>query len=338
MRSMRVEERGGWYYAYWTESGKTRKKSLKTKDQRAAKQRANRLKREILAGRVVPIAQRSGRLKDFRIEFLEKIENSRRPGTYRLYDRALTCAIESWGDIPLSHITTRHIDGFVADCLRRGLSRATANCRYRHLKAALRKAVEWDLRPPLKKWPKELRTEKRDRRIPETDLRKIFAECESQDFTDFMMVALYTGLRSGEILRLTGQDVDRPRGYLRVSAEQKNLEESVVPMAEAIAGILRARANGKERLFPFRDQTDISHRFKALVRKAGVNDSIRFHDLRHTYGSSLAMKGWSSLQIKELMRHKAIASTMKYMHLSPSNLKEAVDGLNFGPLPMARKK
>ena len=97
-------------------------------------------------------------------------------------------------------------------------------------------------------------------------------------------------------------------------------------------------AKDKGRLFPFRDQTDVSHRFKALVRKAGVNDSIRFHDLRHTYGSSLAMKGRSSVQIKELMRHKAIASTMEYMHLSPSSLKEAVDGLNFGPLPMAKKK
>ncbi len=342
MNQVKVKERNGWYTAFWTEDGKTRKKSLKTKELRIAKKKARQLERDIFAGRIESISQSSvsKTLKEFRNEYLDHLEGKVREGTYRLTERALKCAIISWGDIAISKITVRHIDGFISDLLRSGLSKATANCRYRHLKMALRKAIEWDYMPPLKKWPKELKVEKKNRYIVTEDLRRIFNACDDQDFSEFMLVALYTGLRSGEILRLTGRDIDNPPGRLRVGPEQKNLDDNSVPMAAAVADLLRGRAKSfskGEKLFPFRDQTEISHRFKALVRASGVDEGIRFHDLRHTFGSRLAMDGRSALQTQKLMRHKAMASTMNYMHLSPDTLAEAVSDLDFGLLPTLRK-
>ena len=55
---------------------------------------------------------------------------------------------------------------------------------------------------------------------------------------------------------------------------------------------------------------------------------FRWHDLRHTFGSRLAMAGVDILTIKELMGHKTLAMTLRYAHLSPSHVGRAVDVLS----------
>ena len=52
----------------------------------------------------------------------------------------------------------------------------------------------------------------------------------------------------------------------------------------------------------------------------------------------MAMKGKDLLTIKELMRHKSVASTMIYAKLSPEHLKDASEDLDYGPMPVAKKE
>jgi site-specific recombinase XerD len=52
----------------------------------------------------------------------------------------------------------------------------------------------------------------------------------------------------------------------------------------------------------------------------------------------MAMKGKNPLTIKELMRHKSIASTMIYTKLSPEHLREESEDLDYGPMPVGTKK
>lgn len=61
-----------------------------------------------------------------------------------------------------------------------------------------------------------------------------------------------------------------------------------------------------------------------MCRKAGVKE-IRFHDLRHTFASCLAMTGVNPLLTKELMRHKSFQMTLRYSHLHPDYLKGATE-------------
>jgi len=70
----------------------------------------------------------------------------------------------------------------------------------------------------------------------------------------------------------------------------------------------------------------ISHCFVKTAMKAGIND-FRFHDLRHTFGSWLAMDGFSLKTIQELMGHKSIEMTLRYAHLSPEHKRLAVERL-----------
>ena len=68
---------------------------------------------------------------------------------------------------------------------------------------------------------------------------------------------------------------------------------------------------------------DIKHSFTSACRKAGIAD-FRFHDLRHTYASHLAMRGVHIRALQELLGHKTLAMTQRYSHLAPEQLQTAV--------------
>ena len=70
---------------------------------------------------------------------------------------------------------------------------------------------------------------------------------------------------------------------------------------------------------------DIMHSFTSACRKAGITD-FRFHDLRHTYASHLAMRGMHIRALQELLGHKTLAMTQRYSHLAPEQFQNAKRG------------
>jgi integrase len=84
--------------------------------------------------------------------------------------------------------------------------------------------------------------------------------------------------------------------------------------------------------------TRVSKLFKKAVRKAKLPDDIRFHDLRHTFGSMLAMAGRQGRDIQDLMRHASFSSTLVYAKLSPDHLIDASESIHVPLLPMPSKK
>jgi len=63
-------------------------------------------------------------------------------------------------------------------------------------------------------------------------------------------------------------------------------------------------------------------------RRAGLKVTGGLHILRHTFCSRLAMAGAPALAIKELAGHTTLATTMRYMHLSPAAKSAAIELLN----------
>src|SRR5262249_51576243 len=70
-----------------------------------------------------------------------------------------------------------------------------------------------------------------------------------------------------------------------------------------------------------------TRQFVPAVKRAGLGD-LHFHDLRHTFGSRLAMRGVSAQVIQQLMGHKDLQTTQRYMHLAADHLVAAVATLN----------
>ena len=332
----------GTFYIYWMEDKKQRRKALcmpgsnrATKDPKLAQKLFNQFTQHLMAGQVE--AYKSGykiSFGEFKKEFLEYVETSKAEGTFITYQQGLNKASKSWGDsININHINTRFLDKFISDLFRAGLSPATVNKHYRHVKAALKKAQKWEYIDHAIDFPPQVTVPEQIRYIELDHLNKIMAQITDPEFYDFCTLSCYLGLRNSEVLRLTIADVDNPPGHLRIVSLQKNRKESRVPInataRETIARCMaRARAKKRPRLFKWKGRTFMGQKFKVAVRAAGF-EHYRFHDLRHTFASYLAMGGASLQVIQQLMRHRSVASTLIYSNLSPDHLKAASEKLCF---------
>ncbi len=148
-------------------------------------------------------------------------------------------------------------------------------------------------------------------------------------YNGLVVVALNTGLRQGELLRLTWVDVDWQTGILTVS-RTKGGKSHRVPMNSVVQDLLsQLKLQGQpptdNRLFPFRSRA-MRRVFERAVKKAGLQP-FRFHDLRHTFASRLAMQGENDRTIMALGGWKSPAMLSRYAHLSPAHLWKAVEGL-----------
>ncbi|MCX5777464.1 MAG: site-specific integrase, partial [Candidatus Firestonebacteria bacterium] len=93
----------------------------------------------------------------------------------------------------------------------------------------------------------------------------------------------------------------------------------------------KAKANDdalNDYVFKFRGKPlkDIRTAFEEALRRAGIKDFV-FHDLRHTFASHLVQNGVDLASVKELLRHKTIGMTMRYINLNPKHKMEAVETL-----------
>ncbi len=163
-------------------------------------------------------------------------------------------------------------------------------------------------------------------------------------------VSAYTGLRLGELLALRWSDVDWAGAALTVSkAISAGIETSPksgkvrrVPLPDqaitALEQLSRRRdfTQHDELVFcnvvsgrPI-DGSALRRRFKVAQNAAGVH-KLRWHDLRHTYGSLLAASGEELVTIKSAMGHANISTTELYLHARPATELAARFTVAFAP-------
>ena len=125
-------------------------------------------------------------------------------------------------------------------------------------------------------------------------------------------------------------DVDLERGLLRL-VKTKNRQPRSVPLVGLALELLRAHAvtqrAGVDWLFPRADGQRpvlIEQAWRTARTRAGLVD-FRFHDLRHTCASYLALNGATLLEIAEVLGHKKMDMTRRYAHLTDTHLRGVVD-------------
>jgi integrase len=158
---------------------------------------------------------------------------------------------------------------------------------------------------------------------------------DEQD-AELVRVAAYTGLRLGELLALRWRDVDLGDSVVTVSRAMSAGVETTTKSGRVRRVPLPAQAYAAlERLGGRRDfttKTDFvfadsygrplnsvttRKRFKQAQTVVGARP-LRFHDLRHSYGSLLAASGVDLVTIKEMMGHSALSTTGRYLHARPA--------------------
>lgn len=165
---------------------------------------------------------------------------------------------------------------------------------------------------------------------PQEVRRLIGAAADAQDAALYLTAA-FTGLRRGELIALLWEDVDFKNHSIRVwetvtrqeRGAPKSRKSRTVPMVEDVAVVLkslkdRARYTAaKDPVFVGErggtiDGSALRRRYMATLNAAGLRP-LRFHDLRHTFGS-LAINEASIVQVQAWMGHADIKTTMRYLH------------------------
>ncbi len=148
-----------------------------------------------------------------------------------------------------------------------------------------------------------------------------------------VVLALATGARKMELLRLTWADVDLTRARITLH-HTKNRERRVLPLAglalEEVQKLAKVRRLDTPLLFPRADgrqPIDIRYAWAQALQEAGITD-FRFHDLRHSAASYLAMSGASLAEIAEILGHKTLQMVKRYVHLSEAHTAGVVARMN----------
>jgi integrase len=145
-----------------------------------------------------------------------------------------------------------------------------------------------------------------------------------------IITALNTGMRKGEILNLKWLNVDFKKGYIQVEGT-KNGENRKIPMNKKLTDTLEGGKKVSKGEYVFSENgkpyRDVKTGWWTALKKAGI-EGFRFHDLRHTFGSRLGMKGRDIRTIQILMGHKDITMTMRYSHPTPEHMRKAVETLD----------
>lgn len=139
----------------------------------------------------------------------------------------------------------------------------------------------------------------------------------------FIKFALLTGVRRGSLFPLKWSDIDFDRDMvtLMISHRRKGIETVSKTVCPEAMDVLKSLPRTSAYVFPGRsngERTDFKGPWRRVRKAAGLPDTTRFHDLRHTFGSYHAMNGTDLQIIQQLMNHRDYRTTLKYAHLSES--------------------
>lgn len=200
---------------------------------------------------------------------------------------------------------------------------------------------EWMPENPLAKIPDRKEPQGRVRFLTAEERSALLEACQAQssDLYALVVTALCTGARAGELTGLAWRDVDLERKRATLN-RTKNEERRALSLTGPALEILRERAKvrridtdlvfpapppekpepGERKVRPF----DYAKPFKAALATSGIAD-FRFHDLRHTAASYLAMNGATTGEIAAVLGHKTLAMVKRYAHLSDQHVAGVVE-------------
>ena len=223
----------------------------------------------------------------------------------------------AFGDKLLAKVTPADVEATVTS-RSKGLSAGTFNHYVATIKRIFNYAIELQLInvSPVR-IKKVVNDNRRLRFLSKEEAEKLLQSCISPRLREMVYIALYTGMRLGEIQALRPNDVRDGAVYVRAETT-KSSKGRIIPLPASIKDFFTTAT--------FDYKHDIKNSFRGAMKRAGISN-FRFHDLRHTYASWLVQSGVDLYVVQQLLGHASIVMTQRYAHLAPNALKDAVDRL-----------
>ena len=180
-------------------------------------------------------------------------------------------------------------------------------------------------------------------------LQRLFDVLETtpyQTAANMMRLALFTGMRRGEMFKLQWADIDFHRGFIFIRGPKGGRSQKI-PMSENVKELLQSiPATNKDYVFPARGggpRKNIAKDINRIKAKAGLPADFRpLHGLRHVFASMLASSGQVDMfTLQKLLTHKSPEMTQRYAHYRDEAMQRAagqVDDILFEALETARQK
>ena len=147
-----------------------------------------------------------------------------------------------------------------------------------------------------------------------------------------LQLLVQTGLRVGELVHLSMAAIDWTVPQLLLRGRKHGVDTNVpLPRqaGEALKSYLAVRQTGDcQSVFLSKsarplDERSVRYLVKGYLARAGITKKASVHTLRHTYGTHKTAKGMTLKELQYLMGHKKAETTLRYVHLATTRLKEA---------------
>jgi integrase len=275
-------------------------------------------------------------------EYLEFSEQTKSHATYVRDDCSRLTTFSNYlenPDIPIRKIPQRLVEQYLSHRLTL-VKPVTVKGDLKTLKAFFNKAVDWGYlnENPCKKI-KPPKVEKNPPRFLSTEeIERLLKTAEGSLLAPMIATGIYAGLRYGELVFLEWSDIDFKLSTITVrnkaseNFHTKSRKFRVIPLHEKLRPILLAwketsleLQKDKETQYCFSNGegrpylNNLRREFIIILKKAKIIN-FRFHDLRHTFASQLAMAGVDIYKISKLLGHSSVIVTQIYAHLVPEKI------------------
>ena len=246
--------------------------------------------------------------------------------TYDSYLGKTRDIMRYYGEKQLEEVTTEELREFLLKYLKeeRKLSDRSIN----YYNSVIRFIYEVTLDKLINKKQLPMRKKKKTlyKVLTKEELSTFFNMCDNFKFKTIFMLVYGSGLRIGEVANLRVEDIDSKNMRIFVRAGKGNKERyTILPKQslEMLREYWRKYRQHKRRGRIFLSESGkaitvgvIREHFRKYRKKAKINEKATLHTLRHNFATDLIERGATLIQVKELMGHSNIRSTMEYVHVA----------------------
>ncbi len=338
-----LRKRGKVWYFEFMYKGKRYYEKIGAVSKTVAKEIANEIRSQIIRGEYIPQKERSITFLKAAEEYVKwyKQKFQGRESTLKKHLSRVNTLVNYFGKYYLHNITYFTIEHYKRKRVEDGVSKSTINKELAILRSIFNRAKEFGFYsgeiPKIEKF-KDVENE-RVRFLTPEEAKRLIEACPEW-FRAVVVFALNTGLRAGEIFTLKWSQVDFRNRFIYVEpSNTKTKKVYKVPMNETVYKLLlRLKEEHEEKKLnhdyvftnsrgePYSEQ-GYRKVFQSACERAGIKN-FRFHDLRHTFASWVAMKSKDIYAVQILLHHSDPSVTKRYAHLTEDYLREVVGNIS----------
>lgn len=290
--------------------------------------------------------------KDLALMYLEHIQKQFEKSTYNHYKMIYDVHLQAFYNMQISKITPYFIQNWV-DNVMESKTPFVINASLKFCKTAFNYGIKLEIleKNPFKNIEKVKVQPKKHGHLNLDEALRVLKICKTSepDFYPILAMAVFTGLRRGEILGLQWSDIDFKNGTAHIQRQvaKEGLKDKtktsssrrVIDLTSNLLQILKEHKANQRVLSKFvfcnrcgepLNPSNIGGRvFKRVLKKAGYpEDFMRFHDLRGTYVDISATEGIPMKYTQSQLGHSKISTTYDIYHkILPDMRKRAINTL-----------